>query len=187
MFTSTNTARGFKALAVGVVAALALFVGSIAHGEVNAPIFLTRLANVIKTYPATAQLVVGGAFTEGGTTYATSTTGNVVPLIASNFDEETSIDVTLGVVDATLSFPASSTLASNFLPTSGMKRSLYIRNASTTATMDLTVTGGTGILLKRATTSSVIYGDTDGANYGRIDLVRKANTDIEALLTIFVD
>jgi len=53
--------------------------------------------------------------------------------------------------------------------------------------MDLTISGGTGVLLKAATSTKIIPGDTDGANYGTITFTRKANTDIEALLDIFVD
>lgn len=125
-------------------------------------------------------------FTEGGGVTATSTSGNVVPLLESDFDTENIIDVTLNVQDATLSFPATSTLTS-FIPTAGQTRTLFVRNATTTATMDLTISGGTGVLLKKATSTAVVYGDTDGANYARIDLTRKSNTDIEALLTIFMD
>jgi len=127
-----------------------------------------------------------GTLTQGGGVTATSTVGAVVPLLASNFDIENTIDVTLNVSDATLSFPATSTLAS-IIPNTGDSRTLFIRNATTTAAMDLTITGGTGVLLKKATTTPIIYGDTDGANYAKVDLIRKANTDIEALLTIFMD
>lgn len=124
--------------------------------------------------------------TQGGSIYSTSTSGTVIPLLAAAFDVESVIDVTLNVSDATLSFPATSTLSS-FIPTAGQFRTVYVRNASTTAAMDLTVSGGTGVLLKKATTTAIIYGDTDGANFARITLTRKANTDIEALLEIFVD
>jgi len=128
-------------------------------------------------------------FTQGGGVTSTSTSGSVVPLLASAFDTENVIDVMLNVQDATLSFPASSTLTS-FIPTSGQTRTLFIRNATTTASIDLTISGGTGVLLKNASSSPsapTISGDTDGANYGVITLIRKANTDIEALLEIFKD
>lgn len=125
-------------------------------------------------------------FTQGGGINATSTSGTVVPLLAADFDTENVIDVTLNVQDATLSFPATTTLTS-FIPTAGQSRTLLVRNASTTAAMDVTIAGGTGVLLKKATTTAVIYGDTDGANYGIITLTRKSNTDIEAMLNIFMD
>lgn len=130
-----------------------------------------------------------GTFTQGGGIRATSTTGTVVPLIASDFDTENVIDVTLNTSSGTLSFPATTTLAS-FIPTAGQTRTLFIRNATTTAATTLTITGGTGVLLKNASSTSptgIILGDTDGANYGKVELLRKANTDIEALLTIFQD
>lgn len=125
-------------------------------------------------------------FTEGGGVRATSTSGSAVPLVATDFDTENLIDVTLNIVDATLSFPATSTLKS-FLPNAGDSRTLYIRNASTTAAMDLTITGGTGVLLKNASSTAVIVGDTDGANFAIIRLIRKANTDIEALMIPYRD
>lgn len=189
MFTSGKLSRAFATLIVGALASVIVFFGLIAHGDVNPPIFLTRLGNVIKTYPYTAQLLVGGAFTQGGTVHSTSTSGAVIPLVAANFDEETQIDVTLNVQDATLSFPSTSTLASNFLPTAGMKRDLCVRNATTTAAMDILVSGGTGFLLKKHATSTgtTIYGDTDGGNFGCLTLTRKANTDIEVLLTTYTD
>lgn len=123
---------------------------------------------------------------EGGGIRATSTTGSTMPLVLSDFDVETVIDATLNQVDATISFPASSTLA-NFLPRAGDTKTLLIRNASTTATMDLTVAGGTGVLLKNATSTAQIRGDSDGANFATVKLTRKANRDIEALLDIFTD
>jgi len=135
---------------------------------------------------STGVITTTGALTSGGGVRATSTTGNAVPLVATDFDTENVIDVTLNVLDATLSFPATSTLTS-FIPTAGQTRTLYVRNASTSAAMDLTISGGTGVLLKKATSTAVIQGDTDGANFARIDLIRKSNTDIEALLSIFID
>ncbi len=127
-----------------------------------------------------------GTLTQGGGVRATSTSGSAVPLLATDFDTENLIDVTLNIVDATLSFPATSTLRS-FLPNAGDTRKLFIRNASTTAAMDLTITGGTGVLLKNASSTAVIVGDTDGANFAIIELIRKANTDIEAIMTPFRD
>ena len=197
MFTSiykkiklVATNKFFIALAV-VVAFASLTSGvnlAKAVTAISNPIFLTRLSNVISTYPTTARLTVGGAGTQGGGIRATSTTGTVVPLLAADFDNENMIDVTLNVQDATLSFPATTTLGSNFLPTAGMMRTFFVRNATTTASMDITLTGGTGMLLKKATSSAIIMGDTDGGNYAQFNLIRKANTDIEVLLVnIFHD
>jgi hypothetical protein len=130
--------------------------------------------------------LTSGTFTQGGGIRATSTIGTTIPLLASDFDVENVIDVTLNVQDATLSFPATSTLTS-FIPNAGDTRTIYVRNATTTASMDITISGGTGVLLKKATSTAVVYGDTDGANFAKIDLTRKSNTDIEALLNIYMD
>jgi hypothetical protein len=134
--------------------------------------------------------LTSGALTQGGGITATSTSGAVVPLLASDFDTENVIDVTLNVVAGTVSFPATTTLTS-FIPTAGQTRTLYIRNATTTAATTLTVAGGTGVLAKFASTTpattGVITGDTDGANFARVTLIRKANTDIEALISLFKD
>lgn len=190
MFTSTTKRFGTIGLIAGGAIGIALTVGGLATSAVE--IWRKDQAGVVRVYPTDMTINVGtsptlvGTFTEGGGIRATSTSGTVVPLLASDFDIENTIDVTLNVQDATLSFPATTTLAS-FIPTAGQKRTLYIRNATTTAAMDLTITGGTGVLLKKATTTAVVYGDTDGANYARIELTRKADTDIEALLQVFMD
>jgi len=131
-------------------------------------------------------------FTQGGGVFATSSDGAVLPLLAANFDTENMLDVTLNIVDGTLSFPATSTLTS-FIPTAGDTRTIFVRNASTTAAMDLTIAGGTGVLLKNASStnatqvSPLIGGDTDGANYARLQFLRKVNTDIEMFVEIFKD
>lgn len=142
------------------------------------------------TLTLTSGASITGALTQGGGITATSTSGNAVPLLSTDFDTENVIDVTLNLIDATLSFPATSTLTS-FIPTAGQTRTLFVRNASTTAAMDLTVSGGTGVVMKFASTTpattGVITGDTDGANFALIVLTRKANTDIEALVSLFKD
>lgn len=146
--------------------------------------------NVVKLFPTTLSTLVS-TFTQGGGVRATSTSGTAVPLLASDFDLENVIDVTLNVQDATLSFPATSTLDAKFLPNAGDTRTIFVRNATTTAATDLTISGGTGFLAKFASTTpattGVITGDTDGANYAKIDLIRKANTDIEVLVSLFKD
>jgi hypothetical protein len=147
---------------------------------------VTNLDSLTLSDTLTALTGVIGTLTQGGGVRATSTTGAVLPLLASDFDVENMIDVTLNVQDGTVSFPATSTLTS-FIPNTGDNRTIFIRNATTTTTMDLTIAGGTGVLLKKATSSAVITGDADGANFFEVHLVRKANTDIEALMLSFVD
>jgi len=83
-------------IALAVVIAFASLTSGInlakAVTSITNPIFLTRLSNVISTYPTTARLTVGGAVTQGGGIRATSTTGTVVPLLAADFDNENMID-----------------------------------------------------------------------------------------------
>ena len=181
---------------IGIIAIIALGLGvvGITKSPVATPVPVStpqeEKAGASSGGDVFSYLRVSGAFTQGGGITATSTSGNAVPLLATDFDTENVIDVTLNVLDATLTFPATTTLT-GVVPTPGMTRTIFIRNASTTAAMDLTVNGGTGVLMKYASTTpanvGVITGDTDGANYARVDLLRKANTDIEALVTMFKD
>lgn len=127
---------------------------------------------------------VVSTFTQGGGVTASSTSASVT-LAGTEFTTSNVLDYTINVGSVTLTLAASTT--SMCPTTSGQVRSLYIRNATTTAASNLTIAGGTGTLLKVASTSAVIYGDTDGANFARLDITRKANTDCEVLMAIFHD
>lgn len=124
----------------------------------------------------------------GGSTRATSTVNSAETLLAADFDTEKFIDYTPNVQALTLTLPASTTLRS-FLPRAGMTRTIYIRNATTTSTasIDITIAGNTGTLLKVATTTKKIFSDTDAANYGIITFIRKGNSDIEAIFNSVTD
>lgn len=129
--------------------------------------------------------------TVGGGIRATSTNDTTATLLASDMDFEKVIDFTPLVPGITLAFPASSTLP-NFLPNAGDTRTLFIRNATTTAATsgNVTIAGGTGTLLKNASSSpsvKVLKGDTDAGNYARFDIIRKANRDFEVLMQTFID
>lgn len=113
---------------------------------------------------------------EGGVT-STSTVNATVPLRAGDFDNESFIDVMLNTQSATLSFPASSTMG-GILTRNGQSKKLIIRNATTSSAISLTITGGTGVLLKTSTsTGSTITGDTDGGNHAVLTLMRLANSN----------
>ncbi len=189
MFTSITKKFGTIGLIAGGAVGIALTIGGLATGAVE--IWRKDQSGVVRVFPTSLEINVNGSsvttntLTQGGGIRATSTVNNAETLLASDFDVENVIDYTLNVQAATLTLPASSTLSS-FVPTAGQTRSIFIRNATTTAT-NLTIAGATGVLLKKATSTAVIIGDTDGANYARIDFTRKANTDIEALLHIFID
>lgn len=85
--------------------------------------------------------------------------------------------VTPTVGAATLTLPASSTLTT-IVPTAGDRARLVIVNASTTAGQALTIAGGTGVLLSKATTTATIL--SGGQGVGIIEFIRKTNTDIVA-------
>lgn len=143
----------------------------------------------------TGAITSTGAVTQGGGIRATSTTNTSETLLATDFDTENVIDYTANTGDTTLTLPASTTLTS-FLPTAGQMRTVWIRNATTTAATDLIIVGGSGTLLKVASSTNQIgggvgaqqiNGDTDGGNHARLDFVRKANTDIEVMMTPYRD
>lgn len=174
-----------KKIIIGAIAALVLMVGFVAYQVTSTPSPVNVGSNSAGPEHSNQEFFNGGLVVGGGVR-ATSTTGTVVPLLASDVMNNGIIDVTLNQQDATLSFPASSTLKA-YLPVAGMRTVLFIHNATTTATMDIAVTGGTGVILKRATTSSSILGDTDASNYARLEIIRKANTDFSILMQIFED
>lgn len=59
MSTSGNFYRLLAALAMLAVSAIVLAGALVAHGDVNPPIFLTRLAGIITTYPRNVGFSVG--------------------------------------------------------------------------------------------------------------------------------
>jgi len=142
--------------------------------------------NVVSTFPTTRAVTLGGALTQGGGVTASSTSASVT-LAGTELDTENVLDYTVNVGSPTLTLPAST--SSMYPTTAGQMRTVWIRHATTTAASNLTIAGGTGVLLKKAATSTgaTIYGDTDGGSHARIDLLRKANTDVEAFLTVFND
>ena len=146
-------------------------------GNVDAPITTTTITASGATALAT--------FTQGGGIRATSTVNSAETLLAADFDVENVIAYTLNVQDATLTLPATSTLSS-FIATAGQTRSIFIRNATTTASMDLTIAGGTGMNLLVASSTKVIVGNTTGSNSARLDFVRRADTDIDVTMSIFL-
>ena len=116
---------------------------------------------------------------------ASSTSNNAEALLSSMIENATVLDYTLNVQDATLTFPATSTIG--FMRSVGDTKVFYVRNATTTAAMDITFAGGTGMNYKKATSTKILIGDTDGSNFAKVTLIRKANTDIDMLVEQFLD
>jgi len=107
-------------------------------------------------------------------------------LTASDLDDENVVSMTLTGGSGTLTFPASSSFPG--IPNAGDTRVIWVRNASTSASVALTIAGGTGAQLKQAASSTAqVVGDTDGNNGARIEAVRKANTDIVLYMTKYQD
>lgn len=136
-------------------------------------------------------LVVSGTsdvstFTQGGGIRSTSTNDTTALLLASDFDTESIIDFTPNITGITLSLPASSTMTS-FAPTAGDIRTVYIRNATTTVDIGVIIAGGTGTLLRTASTTSTIMGDVGGNTYGQLIFIRKADTDFDVLFQTYLD
>jgi hypothetical protein len=127
-----------------------------------------------------------GVLTQGGGITASSTSASVT-LAGTEFTTSNVLDYTVNVGSPTLTLSASTT---SICPaTTGQSRELLIRHATTTATSNLVIAGGTGTLLKKIATSTgtTIYGDTDGGNYAQLTVTRKANTDCEVLLRTYTD
>jgi hypothetical protein len=127
-------------------------------------------------------------FTAGGNTCFSSSTVASVGTIPNLAPETNCIDYTVNVADVTLTTLAST---SAWMPQlRNETKTLWIRNASTTATADIILAGGTGINMKSASSTSgkfTIFGDTGADNYARIDFTRQADTDVNAIVTTFTD
>lgn len=115
---------------------------------------------------------------------ATSTVGSSI-LTTSDLAYTGVVAMTLTGGSGTLTFPASSSFPG--IPNPGDSRVIYVRNATTSAAVSLTLAGGTGTQLKSTPSSTVLVGDTDGNNSAMVTFIRKANSDIIGLVTKFQD
>lgn len=131
---------------------------------------------------------VAGPFAYGKTCYATSTSASGTLQASEVTDTQCIVVNTLGAAtnDITITLAASTT---QFCPArEGAVKRWYIQNATTSATSDLTIAGGTGVALKQATSSGVtIPGDTDGQNFAIVEVKRNANTDCTAFINVYKD
>ncbi len=135
---------------------------------------------------ATTLTVTGASvlstLTQGGGVTAITSTSTSYTLSASEFDTENVLQITPGGASMTLTLPATSTLTS-FIPTAGQTRTVYIRNATTTAGINITVASGAGTILRSASSTAIIQSDTAGAKGARLDFVRRSTGDI----SVFID
>lgn len=102
-----------------------------------------------------------------------TTTGTAVTLQQSDIQPYNSLLVMPGVGASTITLPASSTLSA-MVPKVGDVFQLMVINA-TSSTATVTIVGGTGTLLKKATTTPAVA----PGSIGELEFVRKANTDID--------
>lgn len=123
-----------------------------------------------------------GGMSVGQGIIASSTSASQT-LSGSEFLNADTLDYTVNVGSVTLTLAASTTPICSSLGI-GQRRNIFIRNATTTAASTITLAGGTGIKLKIASTT-ILAGNTDGSNMAKIELVRKANRDCDALFTQF--
>lgn len=120
-----------------------------------------------------------------GVIHATSTPTNST-LTSAAMDDENVIDMTLTQGSGTLTLPASSSIPG--IPSPGDTRTIWIRHATGTVGVNLTIAANTGVTLKNGASSTVmLIGDTDADNTMRIDFVRKADSDINAYLYKYQD
>lgn len=120
-----------------------------------------------------------------GMILATSTAGNST-LLTSEIDQENIIEMTLTGGAGTLTFPATSSFPG--IPNPGDMRTIWVRNASTSAAANLTIAAGTGMTFKNGASSTVLLiGDTDGDNTMRLDFLRKPDSDVNVYLYKYQD
>lgn len=117
------------------------------------------------------QTYAQGGMSEGGIN-STSTPASLT-LQASDFASVSLLSDTPTVGSITLTLPASSTL-SQFLPNVGDSEQFFIVNATSTAGTNITIAGGTGSLLEKSSTTTLMV----AGGSATVDAFRKANTDI---------
>jgi len=110
--------------------------------------------------------------TVGGRVLATSSVG-AGTYTAGNL-MNTSLIVHTAASAATATLPASSTLTS-FIPRPGDSKTIYFQAVTTKVTLE----GGSGTDLNTASSTK----NVEPTGLGRLDFTRKANSDIEVLLT----
>lgn len=125
-------------------------------------------------------------FTQGGGITATTTVGSVT-LVSTDFDTENVVEINNTTVAPTITLPATSTMT-NIAPNAGDVRTIWLRNASTSANSAFTVAAGAGMTFKNSASSSVnVIGDTDADNTLRVDFLRKSDGDINVYLSRYQD
>lgn len=170
-----NFKKGNTAVIVAIVAAVVLVIGFLTFRTTDTPV-----ETPVSAVPSS---VTNSTISSANDIYtgvnATSTSATSYTLVQKDIQGYGTILITPTVNSLTLTLPATSTL-SQFLPKAGSRTTIFIVNATSTAAKTVTIAAGTGTLLKNATTTAAI----GPGSVGRIDLVRKTDTDIDVLLDI---
>ena len=99
-----------------------------------------------------------GVFTSGGYVNATTSVGAAATLASADLIPYNSIAFTPNVSSITLTFPATSTLGTSFIPNTGDMAVKTILNATTTNGINITLAAGTGeAILVSTSTKAVNY------------------------------
>lgn len=175
-----------KKLKVGLVLILLLLIVGVVYVFSHKNRALVGSVNCNNTTCLTGLIVTPGqiyaqnGISQGG--LLSTTTPASLTLQASDVANESLLSVTPIVASVTLTLPASTTFATlvnPFLPNAGDSAQLYVHNASTTATINVTLAGGTGTLLQKASTTAVIL----PGGSATVDIFRKVNTDLVFIMS----
>jgi hypothetical protein len=132
-------------------------------------------------------LTVSGAsdvstLTQGGGVRATSTLNSAETLLASDFDVENYIEYTPNISSVTLTLPATSTLAT-MIPNAGDTRTIIIENATSTASIDITISAGAGMDLQEPDGQDLVISED---NYAILTFWRRSDTDMVVTVDVFI-
>jgi hypothetical protein len=138
---------------------------------------------------STASVYSGGSNSTTTSAGTIATGGGAFTLIASDIVNYSSISANPIIASTTWILPASTTLTTaGWLPNAGDSTNFVIYNATSSVAVGLGLKGGTGSLLKLATTSagtSATIATTTSGDSLLIRAIRKADTDILFIVSQF--
>ena len=184
---------GIGSVIAGAAVGVGLTFGGLTFSDVE--IWRKDVSNVVRLFPTTLQVNIGGsqftaatttveAFTQGGTALATTTSGTTFGALSeSQLSLNGLITLTPNVSSATTTLPATSTMTT-LLANAGDVRSWVILNGTSTSAITAAVAAGTGINLTSNTLNNVQI-QPDGS--AKLTCVRLSNTDVHCMVDILVE
>lgn len=123
-------------------------------------------------------------------TNSTSTVATTQTLAQADILNYDTVLFTPNTASVTLTLPATSTLTS-YIPTAGDRAEQCWQNATTTAGINVTFAAGAGMDLQMVATSTIsgsagVFPITPG-NSACFKFIRQANTDVQVLMTSYID